>query len=70
MRAYECLFAPYTKKGSYIKQTNLEDSNMIFRNVLKLWLLRYRAKGRNEHNVVGVNLELYTRIKGQLIGFI
>jgi hypothetical protein len=24
---------------------------------LELWLLRYRAKGRNEQNVVGVQIE-------------
>jgi hypothetical protein len=30
---------------------------------LELWLLRYRAKGRNEQNVIGENTEYGERIQ-------
>jgi hypothetical protein len=44
VRACERLFAPYTKKGSYIRQTDLEDSNAIFRNVFRVVVVEISSK--------------------------
>jgi hypothetical protein len=54
VRACECLFAPYTKRGLCIRQKNLEDSNAIFRNVFRVVVVEISSKRSNEQNVVGV----------------